>query len=348
MAALAVALALSMAAEVVEFSDSDLATEESAWALYEVWIARHRVARDSAEKMRRFHIFKKNLRLVREFHERDPSYKLAINKFGDMTGEEFSAAYGGCERRLPVGEEQGGFAVSAMDEDDANLPEAVDWRQTGYDLRPAAVTAIKDQGPYCRSCWAFTAVATVEGLFSIKRKILTTLSEQQLVDCDNLDRGCAEGLAGAALSYISHSGTGLAGGASYPYTGRNGSCRKAFFSPFVELSGHVWVKPFSEIELRKAVAAQPVAVSIGLKDPSDAFKNYHGGIFRGPCSTMGGHAMTLIGYGTESGNDYWILKNSWGEGWGEQGYMRLKRDANELGTPGTCGILLRPVYPLMK
>nr|XP_051231005.1 ervatamin-C-like [Lolium perenne] len=300
--------------------------------------------------MRRFDIFKKNLRLVREFHERDPSYKLAINKFGDMTGEEFSDAYGGCERLRVVaddggGKGQGGFAVSAVD--DANLPEAVDWRQTGYDLRPAAVTAIKDQGPYCRSCWAFTAVATVEGLFSIRRKILTTLSEQQLVDCDKLDRGCVDGLAGTALSYITNSGTGLASGASYPYTGRNASCRKAFFSPFVKLSGHVWVKPFSEIELRKAVAAQPVAVSIGLEDPSDAFKNYHGGIFQGPCSTLGGHAMTLIGYGTESGNDYWILKNSWGEGWGEHGYMRLRRDANELGTPGTCGILLRPVYPLM-
>ncbi|KAM0873481.1 hypothetical protein ACQ4PT_038040 [Festuca glaucescens] len=281
MAALAVALALSMAAEVVEFSDSDLATEESAWALYEVWIARHRVARDSAEKMRRFHIFKKNLRLIREFHERDRSYKLAINKFGDMTGEEFSAAYGHCYRLLgDRGEEQGGFAVSAMD--DADLPDAVDWRQPGYDSRPAAVTAIKDQGPYCRSCWAFTAVASVEGLFSIRRKILTTLSEQQLVDCDKLDRGCVDGLAGSAFLYLTNSGTGLAGGASYPYTGRNGSCRKAFFSPFVELSGHVWVKPFSEIELRKTVAAQPVAVSIGLGEPSDAFKNYHGGIFQGP------------------------------------------------------------------
>jgi KDEL-tailed cysteine endopeptidase len=166
--------------------------------------------------MRRFDIFNKNLRLVREFHERDPSYKLAINKFGDMTEEEFSDAYGGCERLRVVaddggGKGQGGLAVSAVD--DANLPEAVDWRQTGYDLRPAAVTAIKDQGPYCRSCWAFTAVATVEGLFSIRRKILTTLSEQQLVDCDKLDRGCVDGLAGTALSYITNSGTGLAGGA---------------------------------------------------------------------------------------------------------------------------------------
>ncbi|KAM0926480.1 hypothetical protein ACQ4PT_003539 [Festuca glaucescens] len=220
-----------------------------------------------------------------------------MNKFGDMTGEELSSAYGRCDR-IPVpdddGEEHGRFAVSMIN--DADLPDAVG-----------------------------AGASRVEGLFSIWRKILTTMSEQQLVDCDKLDKGCVEGLAGTAMWYVANSGTGLARDASYPYTGHKGSCKKAF-SPFVELSGPLWVTPFSEIELRKAVAAQPVGVSVGLGDDSqDALKNYQipqkklkkyqGEIFQGPCNTQGGHAMTLIGYDTESGNDYWILKNSWGEGW---------------------------------
>ncbi|CAM0870964.1 unnamed protein product [Alopecurus aequalis] len=295
--------------------------------------------------MRRFDVFKENLRLVQGFHERDPSYKLAMNSFADLTDEEISDAYG-CED-LPEdgGEDQGGFAASTMDDND--VPAAMDWRRNGYDYRPGVVTGVKKQGG-CKCCWAFAATAAVESLNAIRTKNLSSLSEQQLVDCDWIDRGCDGGLAVQAFTYLSNS-AGLAGDASYPYTGRRGSCQKVT-GPLVKIDGFLRVRPFSEMELRKAVASQPVTVSLGLGSGRE-FRKYAGGIFQGPCGATGGkrHAMTVVGYDiTQSGDSYWILKNSWGEGWGEHGYLLLKRQVNEQGTPGTCGILFRPAYPVIN
>jgi hypothetical protein len=115
-------------------------------------------------------------------------------------------------------------------------------------------------------------------------------------------------------------------------------------TPDVTYQGYRMVRANDDAALMRAVAAQSVAVRITASGPF--FNNYGGGIFLGPCNTTLGHAVVVVGYGTDAryGDEYWIIKNSWGTGWGEAGYMLLSRDVG--GDEGLCGILKEPSYPL--
>jgi KDEL-tailed cysteine endopeptidase len=342
--AMVVALDLAPTAMAMEFSTADLVSENSTWALYERWCARYSVKRDAGDKARRFHVFANNARRILDSSPDTPG----INMFGDQTDDEVSLAYR-CVvleddplPELPVLDAGKNETTVTPGADAAlNLPKFVDWRQ-GYDLRPPAVTDVKDQGSHCASCWAFAAAAAVEGINSIRTKNLVSLSAQQLMDCDTRSQGCSGGSANRAFDHITLSG-GLATEAAYPYKARQGPCKKTTTGPLVTLDGHVQVAPFSEMKLREAVAAQPVVVSVDAS--GNEFKLYHGGVFRGPCGTRLEHQMTAVGYGTtESGEDYWILKNSLGPNWGENGYMRLKREVNS--RYGLCGVHVHSSYPV--
>ncbi|TKY49399.1 Senescence-specific cysteine protease SAG39 [Spatholobus suberectus] len=163
------------------------------------------------------------------------------------------------------------------------------------------------------SCWAFSAVAAIESIIKIK--------------------------TGDAFKYIIQN-RGLATEANYPYRGIVGTCQNGI-ARAAQISGYVNVPPNNEEQLLQAVAMQPVSVSISV---NNEFHLYKGGIFTGPCGTTLNHAVTAIGYGTnQDGTKYWLVKNSWGENWGEGGYMRLLRDS---GHPqGLCGIAMRASYP---
>ncbi|KAL5229635.1 hypothetical protein ABZP36_028411 [Zizania latifolia] len=126
-ALLAVAMA---AASAMELSDRDLASEEALWKLYERWRGKHTVARDLGEKARRFNVFKENVRLIHEFNRGDAPYKLRLNRFGDMTADEFRRAYAGsrvAHHRMFRGERRGSFMYAGA----RDLPASVDWRQKG-------------------------------------------------------------------------------------------------------------------------------------------------------------------------------------------------------------------------
>jgi len=208
---------------------------------------------------------------------------------------------------------------------------SVDWRTKGI------VTPVKDQGQ-CGSCWAFSTTGSTEGAVAQKTGNLVSLSEQQLVDCSTAqgNQGCNGGLMDYGFQYII-SNKGITSEASYPYkaTGPN-TCTKgkavaATISSFQDVAT-------TETALLAAVAKQPVSVAI--EADQEAFQFYSGGVLTAACGTNLDHGVLAVGYGTDSGTDYWIVKNSWGASWGESGYIRLVRGKNQ------CGIADAASYPI--
>jgi C1A family cysteine protease len=186
-------------------------------------------------------------------------------------------------------------------------------------------------------------VAVVESIYQIRTGQLVSLSEQELVDCDTLDAGCGGGIAYRAMGWITANG-GITTEADYPYTG---ACDRAkLANNAVTIDGLRRVASRSEASLANAVAGQPVAVSI--EAGGDNFQHYKKGVYHGPCGTKLNHGVTVVGCGLEpgGGDKYWIVKNSWGEKWGNGGYIKMRKDVD--GVPeGLCGIAIRPSYPVM-
>lgn len=302
---------------------------------HEQWMAEFgREYVDAVEKELRFNIFKDNVEYIESVNKAgDRKYKLGINRFADFTHEDFKAYNGFLPKTLgsstPVSFRNHSLSLS-------DVPPSVDWRANG------AVTGIKNQGQSCGSCWAFSAIGATEGIIQIKKSSLTPLSEQQLVDCVNIGdtRGCSGGLVTDAFQYMINNG-GISSEDNYPYKAQDGTCNTAAAS-VAAITGYENVPSNSESALLAAVAAQPVSVAIegGGRD----FMLYAGGVFTGQCGTTLNHAVTAIGYGTESdGTKYWLVKNSWGASWGEGGYAKMQRDVS--APEGLCGIAMKASYP---
>ncbi|ONK77661.1 uncharacterized protein A4U43_C02F9140 [Asparagus officinalis] len=325
--------------ESIPFTERDLSSKESLWDLYERWRSHHTVTRDLNEKHRRFNVFKENVKFIHEFNKKDKPYKLGLNRFGDMTKDEFRRTFAGSRishHRMLRGNPRGGGGF--MHGNTEGLPSSVDWRQMG------AVTPVKDQG-LCGSCWAFSTVVAVEGINQIKTEKLVSLSEQELVDCDKADNnaGCDGGLMDVAFEFIRKNG-GITTEEDYPYIAKERQCDARKNSHHVVvIDGHENVPANDEESLMKAVANQPVSVSIEAS--GQAFQFYSEGVFTGDCGTELDHGVAAVGYGTtRDGTKYWIVKNSWGADWGEKGYVRMERGVS--APEGLCGIAMDASYPI--
>jgi cathepsin L len=305
---------------------------------HEQWMAEHgRTYLDGEEKARRLEVFRANAKLIDSFNAAgENSHRLATNRFADLTDEEFRAARTGLQRPPAAVARAGSGGFRYKNFSLADAAGSVDWRAMG------AVTGVKDQGS-CGCCWAFSAVAAVEGLTKIRTGRLVSLSEQELVDCDvnGVDEGCDGGLMDNAFQYMARRG-GLAAESSYPYRATDGSCRRPGSSA-ASIQGYEDVPENNEAAMAAAVAHQPV--SVGINGGDYVFRFYDSGVLGGSeCGTELNHAVTAVGYGTASdGSKYWLMKNSWGASWGEGGYVRIRRGVRG---EGVCGLAKLASYPV--
>ena len=302
--------------------------------------------KDTATQSRIFNNWLTNDQLIRDTNAKSLSYTLAHNAFSGYSHDEFRELMSLKPMFYPTSTE------SLYDDSylGNELPESVDWRTKGV------VNPIKDQGQ-CGSCWAFSTIQAVESAVALKTGTLYNLSEQQLVDCDDMDFGCSGGWMDNAFSWINQN-NGLCSEDDYPYvSGNSGMSDKCLttcnLKPKTKVLLHVDIPVNSDESLMDVLSLQPVSVALEADQPE--FQFYSSGVFTGTCGTLLDHGVGLVGYGVNETNNlpYYILRNSWGTSWGDNGYMYLGR-GNDPNTnkpyndgKGQCGVLTKASYPIV-
>jgi C1A family cysteine protease len=252
----------------------------------------------------RFNNFKNNLLEVVARDNFTDSHTTGINKFSDMTFQEFQATY--LNLKAPANKYcQGSFAEVAA-------PDSFDWRAKGM------VSPVKNQGS-CGSCWAFSIVGHLESQALIQGK-KDLYSEQQIVDCDSNNYGCNGGWPQVALQYLA--GAGIQSEASYPYKAYDQTCKFDKTKVIAHNSDVHCVENPTVASLQGQVATTgPLSIVL---DASDFF-SYSSGVLSCSHNTAMNHAVLLVGYTQDS----WIIKNSWGNNWGEKGFIRISNVAGK-------------------
>jgi cathepsin L len=324
---LAVLVACASAASIFD------ATLDTHWVNYKIV---HGKSYGTEETVRRL-IWEANLKYINQHNEEaangEHTFTVAMNKYADMTSQEFGAMYNSYNQTKVMQAQGKGIAFVKSG---VKAPESVDWRTEGY------VTPVKDQGQ-CGSCWAFSTVASLEGQHFKKNGALVSLSEQNLVDCSKAEGnlGCNGGLMDQGFDYIKKQGIDTE--ESYPYTARDGRCKFNAANVGATLTSYTDVASGDEEALTDAIA-QNGPISVAIDASHSSFQLYSEGVYneRSCSSYRLDHGVTAVGYGSLDGSDYYIVKNSWAEVWGMSGYILMSRNNGN-----QCGIATQASFPIV-
>jgi len=326
---IAIAAALAVVAGTIYFTAPTKTNLDIPSPVYHSWrIWKQKQGKSygtNSEEDYRMHVFYNNYKEVARLYHQETTAQFELNKFADLPQDEFASIY--------TGYKQNGLRSqrNVVMLDESNLKASVNWVDQG------AVAAVKDQG-HCGSCWAFSAVSSIETANYLGKKMsaVPTYSEQQLVDCAGgsyFNNGCHGGLMDNAFRYVESNP--LQTEDDYPYRAMDGSCRKG--NGVGTVSGYHDVQRGSASQLRAALNKQ--TVSVAIEADRSIFQFYKSGVLTSEeCGTHLDHGVVAVGYGTENGNDYFLVRNSWGTSWGDHGYIKI-------GASNICGILSSPSYP---
>ena len=300
------------------------------------WTAKHGRAYSSPVELNfRRAVFTRNYFKVLNSNAQN-TFTSSLNKFADLTEEEFIAKYTGLKIpdsvKLDHSPAEAKLAAAPLAQ-----TSFVDWREKG------AVNPVKNQGQ-CGSCWAFSATSAIESAWFLGGNKLVSLSEQELVDCGGStgNYGCNGGWMDWGFQYIIKAG-GQELSTDYPYTARDGTCAFDVKKVAAKISKYVDVPQNDCATLIKTLDRQPVSVAVAV---TSAFQLYTSGVFNSTtCGTGLNHGVTAVGYGADQGQNYYIVRNSWGSGWGEEGYIRMSRDVQT--STGICGICMVASAPAL-
>ncbi|CAF1169300.1 unnamed protein product [Adineta steineri] len=310
-------------------------TRDQQWNL---WKDTHKKNYSDVEEPVRRVVWENNTKIIEEHNLQADlgvyAYWLGMNQYGDLTVNEFVQKYTGLKGKMKTKYNQ--VRQVLVCNSTVILPDSVDWRNQNV------VEAVKDQGD-CGSCWAFSAVGSIESAYAIKTGTLVSLSEQQLVDCSGGEGnyGCGGGWMDYAFVYVINA-SGIETESSYPYTAVDQTC---VFNPTettVQVCDFVDIASGDEVALQQAVATiEPISVAIDAGHSS--FQFYQSGVYNESTCLQDifdlDHGVLLIGYGTDGNHDYWLIKNSWNTDWGDQGYMKMTRNQNN-----QCALIVSIVF----
>jgi len=302
------------------------------WAAYK---QRHGKLYSVREEILRREIYESNLDYI-EHHNIQAdnglsTFRMGESQYTDWTNDEFRAFMNGYVMRNTSTSVQ--FVPTTMDP-----PSSVDWRTKGY------VTKVKNQ-ERCGSCWAFSTTGSLEGQHFKKSNSLVSLSEQQLVDCSAREgnKGCKGGIMENGFKYIIKN-NGIDTEESYPYRAvTEPMCKAKEGTVGATMSSFVDIKRGSIEGLQQALATIG-PISVAMDAGHQSFQHYKTGIYNEPkCSSIKlDHGVLAVGYGGEGGQEYWIVKNSWGTVWGDEGYFKIVKSAKNM-----CGIATQACYPVV-
>jgi KDEL-tailed cysteine endopeptidase len=298
-------------------------------AEFEKFVITHNKNYPADELKLRYEIFTTNIKAIRVYNSFTKDFVLAINKFGDLSPEEFASMY---TEEIHIKPNK---KLEVTDKRLRLPPTSFDWRDKG------AVTDVVNQG-MCKSSWAIATTGAVEGARVAQGLLdLENLSSQEVLDCvsGTGDHGCAGGIVEDAYTFVEKNG--LTSDIVYPYTGVNQTCITSLVAKNI-----TYINDFYDVivndpsRLMIAVAYTPTVAVVESKNYVWQF--YYSGVVNNYCGINVSHYVLVVGYDSTAPIPYFTAKNSWGGDWGESGYIRIGMQ----GGQGVCGIQISPSYPI--